>query len=193
LMTTQTLRPEQRATLVTAATGRGAGRPLVHGVRVLTPPPATVTKAEPHVQPVATSESDVRPEQVGIERLLETGEASAQQRTRTLTARIRQQLTELQQRVDGEAVQREAEARVAELRAQLAAAELQLRQARRSGSPSPSPEPAGDGGNQSDQAAVNRAVRQWAAANGIEVNQRGSVRRDVLERWQAATGSGVIQ
>jgi hypothetical protein len=32
----------------------------------------------------------------------------------------------------------------------------------------------------------NQAVRKWAEANGIEVNPRGRIPSDVLERYKAA-------
>ena len=34
----------------------------------------------------------------------------------------------------------------------------------------------------------NRAIREWAAANGIEVPRLGRLRRDIVERYRAANG-----
>jgi hypothetical protein len=184
---TQTLAPTgvdraDRAALVAAANGRlTSARPLAGGVRVLTSPrPIPAAEAEP----AATTEPD------GIEKVLAAAEASSRQRTRTLGARVRQLIRDLEAALASEAAERKAETRIAQLRAELAEAEQQLRNVRRSGPASTSTPGAAAG--DSDQAAanraVNRAVREWAAANGIACSQRGNVPRDVLAQWQAATG-----
>jgi hypothetical protein len=33
-----------------------------------------------------------------------------------------------------------------------------------------------------------RAIREWAQANGIEVNDRGRIRKDIVEQYRAAQG-----
>ncbi|MGY4900070.1 Lsr2 family DNA-binding protein [Micromonospora aurantiaca (nom. illeg.)] len=174
---------ERRRDLVAAANGPGS-RPLVGGVRVLTPQPTAA--ARPPVQtapasPVPVDQVDV------VEQLLAAGDASARQRTRTLAARVRQLLTELQGRLDSEAAEQEVEARIEQLRTELAAAESRLRTVRRGG-----PELTSTTSTSStpQTRATNRAAREWAIAQGIEVKPRGKVSNEVMAQWQAATGQG---
>jgi hypothetical protein len=34
----------------------------------------------------------------------------------------------------------------------------------------------------------NRAIREWAQANGIEVSERGRIKREIVERFNAEAG-----
>lgn len=173
---------ERRRDLVAAASGP-ASRPLVGGVRVLTPQP-TVT-ATPSVQaaaPVPVAQVDA------VEQLLTAGDASARQRTRTLAARVRQMLTELQGRLDGEAAEREVETRIEELRTELAAAESRLRTVRRGPESTATNSSTTSTSSTPETRAANRAAREWAIAQGIEVKPRGKVSNEVLAQWQTATG-----
>jgi hypothetical protein len=174
------LTTERRRDLVAAANGPGS-RPLVGGVRVLTPQPTAAAKPTAPASPVPVDQVDV------VEQLLAAGDASARQRTRTLAARVRQLLTELQGRLDSEAGEQEVEDRIEQLRAELAAAESRLRTVRRGG-----PELTSTTSTSStpQTRATNRAAREWAIAQGIEVKPRGKVSNEVVAQWQAATGQG---
>jgi hypothetical protein len=177
---------ERRRDLVAAANGP-VSRPLVGGVRVLTPQPAAATaqpSGAPAAPPVSVDQVDA------VEQLLAAGDASARQRTRTLAARVRQLLTELQGRLDGEAAEREVETRIEQLRAELAAAESRLRTVRR-GPELPSTKPSTTSPSSTPETrAANRAARDWAIAQGIEIKPRGKVSNEVLAQWRAATGRG---
>lgn len=186
-----------RAALVAAAQGR-PGHPVVGGVRVLTGPPAPAP-AQPSQAPAPAAAAPVAAVPVAavpvvpgpahwveaIEKTLRAAEASNLQRTRTLAARARQLLTELEAQVAIEAEAREAEARVAQLSADLAAAKAELRGIRHPGAPATVTQ------DDVDQAAVHRAVRAWATTNGITVAPRGRVASTVVEQWRAATGGAV--
>jgi hypothetical protein len=118
-----------------------------------------------------------------IEQLLARAANSDRARTRALGDRLRQTLVELRSHLDIESKQAQAQARVVELRDQLAAAEAQLRQIRIGTNSTTS---AGAG---SEDAPINsREVRAWAQANDVDCNTHGRVPADVVAAWRAATG-----
>lgn len=180
-MTTSTviLPAAHQAALIAAAQGR-PGRPVVGGVRVLTPIPA-LTATGPAAQEGVTA-AEVHPPAEAFEQMLRAAEESSKQKTRTLAARVRQLIAELGDQVAVEAEARVAEARVQKLREQLAEAEAKLRSIR-------SPVAAAVSGD--DQAAIGRAVRAWARTNGVEVASHGRVAAVVVEQWRAATGGTI--
>ncbi|MFC5005361.1 Lsr2 family protein [Dactylosporangium cerinum] len=48
-----------------------------------------------------------------------------------------------------------------------------------------SAQPAATGRGSRDQ---NRAIREWAQQQGIEVSERGRIKQDIIDRYQAAGG-----
>jgi hypothetical protein len=176
-MTVTTTAPteSQRAAAVAAATGRQA-RPFAApgGIRALT---AVDTRSSDRS---AEPRSEVH---LSIEAVLNAAEGSSQQRIRTKAARLRQAVIELNDLIKAEKEAKAVEARVQQLRDELAAAETQLRTLRHPATNSPK-SPA----TSTTTRDVSRAVRAWAEANKIEVNAYGKVPNDLVQQWQDATG-----
>lgn len=178
-MTVTTTSPaeSQRAAAVAAATGRQA-RPFAApgGIRALT---AVDTRSSDRP---AEPRSEVHP---SIEAVLNAAEGSSQQRIRTKAARLRQAVVELNDLIKAEKEAKAVEARVQQLRDELAAAETQLRTLRHPATNSPKSPAASTSTTTRD---VSRAVRAWAEANKIEVNAYGKVPNELVQQWQDATG-----
>ncbi|MFE4825183.1 hypothetical protein ACFRFU_54630 [Streptomyces sp. NPDC056704] len=133
----------------------------------------------------------------GIEALLAWAESHPAAGIRNRAARVRSDLTELTERRTADAAQREAEERVAKARAELEAAQAQLRQVKSSGraatqdqaasedqvpaAVAAAPEP--NGKRSKDELA---AIRTWARAHGHQVADRGTPARTVLDAYDAA-------
>lgn len=117
--------------------------------------------------------------------LIEEGKASSVARVRRAAEKAQAALDHLAAVIDetreAEAAKRAAEAekaaarrKVAELEAQLAAAKAALR-----GKPAPTAAATGDA----------KAIRAWAAANGVECPTRGKVPAAVVEAYRAAVAA----
>jgi ATPase subunit of ABC transporter with duplicated ATPase domains len=117
--------------------------------------------------------------------LIDEGKASSVARVRRAAEKAQAALDHLAAVIDetreAEAAKRAAEAekaaarrKVAELEAQLAAAKAALR-----GKPAPTAAPTGDA----------KAIRAWAAANGVECPTRGKVPAAVVEAYRAAVAA----
>ncbi|MFI5689451.1 hypothetical protein [Streptomyces sp. NPDC051636] len=107
-------------------------------------------------------------------------------------ARVRSDFTELTERRATDAAQREAEERVAKAKAELEAAQAQLRQVKAGGRASSEDQtvttalvPAqAPGGKRSKEELA--AVRRWARANGYQVADRGNPAKAVMDAYDAA-------
>ncbi|MFF4138068.1 hypothetical protein ACFY1B_42840 [Streptomyces mirabilis] len=133
----------------------------------------------------------------GIEALLAWAENQPAAGIRNRAARVRSDLTELTERRTADAAQREAEERVAKARAELEAAQAQLRQVKSGGraatqdqaasedqapaAVAAAPEP--NGKRSKDELA---AIRTWARAHGHQVAGRGNPAKKVLDAYDAA-------
>ncbi|MEU5198533.1 histone-like nucleoid-structuring protein Lsr2 [Streptomyces scabiei] len=115
---------------------------------------------------------------------------------RNRAARVRSDLTELTERRTADAAQREAEERVARAKAELEAAQAQLRQVKsggRTATENQTPEsqgttavtaaPAPNSKRSKEQLA---AIRTWARANGHQVADAGVIRKSVVDAYDAA-------
>ncbi|MDV5143231.1 hypothetical protein R1T08_02625 [Streptomyces sp. SBC-4] len=129
-----------------------------------------------------------------LQKLIEWAAAHPAASVRKRAARITADLAELSERREGEAVQREAEARVAKARAELEQAEQDLKavKAVKAGARptttaaiiTPTPIRTGTSGTYSrDELA---AIRNWARASGHQVADRGLPSRTVLDAYAAA-------
>jgi hypothetical protein len=162
------------------------------------PAPATVPvpDADDHAD---TPEADVpAPEGTadtdGIEALLAWAESHPAASIRNRAARVRSDLTELTERRATDAAQQEAEQRVAKAKAELEAAQAQLRAVKAGGRPAtaaqetthlpPAPAPAAHTGKRSKEQLA--AIRTWARANGYQVADRGTPAKAVLDAYDAA-------
>jgi hypothetical protein len=133
----------------------------------------------------------------GIEALLAWAENHPVASIRNRAARVRSDLTELTERRTADAAQREAEERVAKAKAELEAAQAQLRQVKSGGRPTIEdqaativaavPEP--NGKRSKEQLA---AIRTWARANGYQVADRGTPAKTVLDAYDAAHRTTVL-
>ncbi|NJP53545.1 hypothetical protein HCJ93_26640 [Streptomyces sp. SBST2-5] len=130
----------------------------------------------------------------GIEALLAWAESHPAASIRNRAARVRSDLTELTERRATDAAQREAEQRVAKAKAELEAAQAQLRAVKAGGRPAtaaqdvtplaPAPAPAGQTGKRSKEELA--AIRTWARANGYQVADKGNPAKAVLDAYDAA-------
>jgi hypothetical protein len=112
---------------------------------------------------------------------------------RNRAARVRADLTELTERRATDAAQREAEERVAKAKAELEAAQAQLRQVKAGGRAAPAVQdatplapavaPVPTGKRSKEQLA---AIRTWARANGFQVAAKGNPAKAVLDAYDAA-------
>ncbi|MFJ9634857.1 hypothetical protein ACIRU8_44925 [Streptomyces sp. NPDC101175] len=148
--------------------------------------PGTAESAAAAV-PDSTSDSDQ------IEALLAWAENHPAATIRNRAARVRSDLTELTDRRSADTAQRAAEQRVANARAELEAAQAQLRQVKSGGGSRAGTEdqaisavsavPAPNGKRSKEQLA---AIRTWARANGHQVAGAGVIRKSVVEAYDAA-------
>ncbi|MBC2868654.1 Lsr2 family DNA-binding protein [Streptomyces mexicanus] len=142
-------------------------------------------------QAAVTASDSTAEDADGIEALLSWAENHPAASIRNRAARVRTDLTELTERRATDAAQRQAEERVARARAELEAAQAQLRQLKAGGRPTievqgaaslPSA-PAAAGKRSKDELA---AIRTWARANGYRVADRGTPAKTVLDAYDAA-------
>ncbi|MGW0497474.1 Lsr2 family DNA-binding protein [Streptomyces sp. NPDC003007] len=122
----------------------------------------------------------------GIEALLSWAKNHPAAVIRNKAARIRSDLYELTARRDSDDAQREAEERVAKLKAELEKAQETLRTVKAGGrptAPAAAPAPATGTKRSKEQLAV---IRTWARANGHQVADTGNPAKAVLEAYDAA-------
>lgn len=133
-----------------------------------------------------------------IEALLAWAENHGTASIRNRAARVRSDLTELTDRRATDAAQREAEERVAAAKAELEAAQAQLRKVKAGGradtedqTPAPvAPALVPTGRRSSEELA---AIRTWARANGHQVADRGTPAKKVLDAYDAAHGTSLAE
>ncbi|MFD5952000.1 histone-like nucleoid-structuring protein Lsr2 [Streptomyces collinus] len=130
----------------------------------------------------------------GIEALLSWAENHPAASIRNRAARVRSDLTELTERRATDAAQRQAEERVAKAKAELEAAQAQLRAVKAGGHaataeqdttpPVPATASTAHTGKRSKDELA--AIRTWARANGHRVADRGTPAKAVLDAYDAA-------
>ncbi|MDW8807549.1 hypothetical protein P1P68_22855 [Streptomyces scabiei] len=149
----------------------------------------------PETAPATVSDSTIDVGQ--IEALLAWAENHSAAAIRNRAARVRSDLTELTDRRTADAAQRAAEQRVANAKAELEAAQAQLRQVKAGGrtatedqtasegqgATAVTADPASHGKRSKEQLA---AIRIWARANGHQVADAGVIRRSVVDAYDAA-------
>ncbi|MFE1452678.1 Lsr2 family DNA-binding protein [Streptomyces olivaceoviridis] len=126
-----------------------------------------------------------------VEQLLAWAEAHPTAGIRNKAARVREDLAELTTRRAADDAQREAEARVAKLTAELEQAKEKLRAVKAGTHPAPAPattaptpiRPGLGSGRTREELA---AIRTWARANGHQVADAGMIRKSVIEAYDAA-------
>ncbi|MFE1198505.1 histone-like nucleoid-structuring protein Lsr2 [Streptomyces olivaceoviridis] len=126
-----------------------------------------------------------------VEQLLAWAEAHPTAGIRNKAARVRGDLAELTTRRAADDAQREAEARVAKLTAELEQAKEDLRAVKAGAHLAPAPattaptpiRPGLGSGRTREELA---AIRTWARANGHQVADAGMIRKSVLEAYDAA-------
>ncbi|MFJ4569009.1 histone-like nucleoid-structuring protein Lsr2 [Streptomyces caelestis] len=148
---------------------------------------STGTPETATVAPDSTMDAD------GIEALLAWAENHTAASIRNRAARVRADLTELTERRATDAARREAEERVAKAKAELEAAQEQLRAVKAGGRPAtavqdatplaPATAPGATGKRSKEELA---AIRTWARANGHQVADRGNPAKAVLDAYDAA-------
>ncbi|MEV7129665.1 hypothetical protein [Streptomyces sp. NPDC093260] len=129
----------------------------------------------------------------GIEALLAWAENHQAASIRNRAARVRSDLTELTERRTADAAQRAAEERVAKARAELEAAQAQLRQVKTGGRAATEDQattavvatPESNGKRSKEELA---AIRTWAQAHGHQVADRGTPAKGVLDAYDAVFG-----
>ncbi|MFJ3594663.1 hypothetical protein ACIPQJ_35600 [Streptomyces sp. NPDC090082] len=130
-----------------------------------------------------------------VQELLDWAAAHTAAGVRTRAARITADLSELSERRDSEAAQREAEEKVAKARADLERAQEELRTVKAgtrtttaattaTTATAPTPIRAGMGSGRTPEELA--AVRAWAREHGHQVAKQGMVPRRVLEAYDAA-------
>jgi hypothetical protein len=147
----------------------------------IAPTPDTDTDAPEAAGPVSDSPADSD----GIEALLSWAKHHPAAVIRNKAARIRSDLYELTVRREADDAQREAEERVAKLKAELEQAQETLRAVKAGGRPLPpavTPAPT-DTKRSKEQLA---AIRTWARANGYQVADAGVIRKTVVDAYDAA-------
>ncbi|MER5719664.1 histone-like nucleoid-structuring protein Lsr2 [Streptomyces sp. NPDC002132] len=159
--------------------------------------PATTTVPAPDKDDSSTPEaavpvSDGAAGTDGIEALLAWAGNHPAASIRNRAARVRADLTELAERRAADVAQREAEERVAKAKAELEAAQAQLRQVKsgvraatavQDATPL-APAPAAQSGRRSKEELA--AIRTWARANGYQVADKGNPAKAVLDAYDAA-------
>ncbi|MFD9289617.1 histone-like nucleoid-structuring protein Lsr2 [Streptomyces sp. NPDC060030] len=125
-----------------------------------------------------------------LQELLDWAAAHPAASVRSRAARITADLSELTDRRDSEAAQREAEEKVAKARAELEKAQEELRTVKvgtrttTGAATAPTPIRSGLGSGRTREELA--AIRTWARANGHQVADAGMVRKAVLEAYDAA-------
>ncbi|MFJ1751188.1 histone-like nucleoid-structuring protein Lsr2 [Streptomyces sp. NPDC088116] len=124
-----------------------------------------------------------------VQKLLDWAAAHPAASVRSRAARITADLTELSERRDSEAAQREAEEKVARAKAELERAQEELRTVKAGtrtttvAATTPTPISSAGSGRTREELA---AIRTWARANGHQVADAGMVRKTVLKAYDAA-------
>ncbi|MGA5363966.1 Lsr2 family DNA-binding protein [Streptomyces purpurascens] len=126
-----------------------------------------------------------------VEQLLAWAEAHPAAGIRNKAARVRGDLAELTARRATDDAQREAEERVAKLKAELEKAQENLRAVKAGTHPAPAsataaPTPIRPGLGSGRTREELAAIRTWARANGHQVADAGMIRKAVLEAYDAA-------
>ncbi|WP_331738003.1 Lsr2 family protein (plasmid) [Streptomyces sp. NBC_00637] len=124
-----------------------------------------------------------------VQELLDWAAAHPAAGVRSRANRITADLSELSERRDSEAAQREAEEKVAKAKADLEKAQEELRTVKAgtrttTAAAAPTPIRAGLGSGRSREELA--AIRTWARANGHQVADAGMVPKRVLEAYDAA-------
>ncbi|MEV7683207.1 histone-like nucleoid-structuring protein Lsr2 [Streptomyces sp. NPDC088341] len=122
-----------------------------------------------------------------VQELLDWAAAHPAASVRSRAARISADLSELSDRRETEAAQREAEVRVARAKADLERAQEELRTLKagtRTAVAAPAPIRTGTGGGRTREELA--AIRTWARKNGHQVSDRGTPARVVLDAYAAA-------
>jgi hypothetical protein len=146
------------------------------------PTPDTGTDAPQAAGPA----SDGLVDSDGIEALLSWAKNHPAAAIRNKAARIRSDLYELTARRESDDAQREAEERVAKLKAELEKAQETLRAVKAGGrppAPADAPTPTTGTKRSKEQLA---AIRTWARANGHQVADTGNPAKAVLDAYDAA-------
>ncbi|MFJ1832196.1 histone-like nucleoid-structuring protein Lsr2, partial [Streptomyces sp. NPDC088178] len=117
----------------------------------------------------------------GIEALLSWAKDHPAAVIRNKAARIRSDLSELTARRKADDAQREAEQRVAKLKAELEQTQETLRAVEAGGRPT-APAPTGTKRSKEQLGAI----RTWARANGHQVADKGNPAKAVLDAYDAA-------
>lgn len=149
----------------------------------------------PEADPVAESDCTMDADQ--IEALLVWAENHPAAAIRTRAARVRSDLTELTDRRTADAAQRAAEQRVANAKAELEAAQAQLRQVKTGGRTATEDQTTSEGQGATAVTAARAshgkcskeqlaAIRTWARAHGHQVADRGTPAKTVLDAYDAA-------
>ncbi|MGW7410039.1 Lsr2 family DNA-binding protein [Streptomyces sp. NPDC054833] len=156
------------------------------------PAPDADTEDSTSTPETATAAPDSTMDTDGIEALLAWAENHQAASIRNRAARVRSDLTELTERRTADAAQRAAEERVAKAKAELEAAQAQLRQVKSGGraatedqattAVAAAPEPNGNGKRSKEELA---AIRTWARAHGHQVADRGTPAKAVLDAYDA--------
>ncbi|OEJ21808.1 hypothetical protein AR457_40995 [Streptomyces agglomeratus] len=145
------------------------------------PTPDTDTDAPQTAGPA----SDGPVDSDGIEALLSWAKHHPAAVIRNKAARIRSDLSELTARRETDDAQREAEERVAKLKAELEQAQETLRTVKAGGRPAaPAAASAPTATKRSKEQLA--AIRTWARANGHQVADAGMIRKVVLDAYDAA-------
>ncbi|WP_333746236.1 Lsr2 family DNA-binding protein [Streptomyces sp. IBSBF 2950] len=122
----------------------------------------------------------------GIEALLSWAKSHPAAVVRNKAARIRSDLYELTARRETDDAQREAEERVARLKAELEQAQETLRTVKAGGRPTaPAVTPAPTSGIKRNKEQL-AAIRTWARANGHQVADTGNPAKAVMDAYDAA-------
>ncbi|MEE1943283.1 histone-like nucleoid-structuring protein Lsr2 [Streptomyces sp. TRM 70361] len=131
----------------------------------------------------ATSQADT----AGVAGLLAWADGHELAGIRNRAARIRTDLAELSARCAAEAATRQAEERVAKLKAELEAAQAELRQAK-TGRPAAVPAAAAPArrGTPGKSRKELAAIRTWARANGHTVADHGMIPKKIVAAYEAA-------
>ncbi|WP_069772187.1 histone-like nucleoid-structuring protein Lsr2 [Streptomyces sp. LUP30] len=146
------------------------------------PTPDTGTDAPQAADPA----SDGPVDSDGIEALLSWAKNHPAAVIRNKAARIRSDLYELTARRESDDAQREAEERVANLKAELEKAQETLRTVKAGGRPAaPAAAPAPTTGTKRSKEQL-AAIRTWARANGHQVADKGTPAKAVLDAYDAA-------
>ncbi|MBK3646312.1 Lsr2 family protein [Streptomyces sp. MBT33] len=126
-----------------------------------------------------------------LQELIDWAAAHPTASVRSRAARITADLSELSERRDSEAAQREAEEKVAKARAELEKAQEELRTVKAgtrttttAAAAAPTPIRSGLGSGRTREELAD--IRTWARANGHQVADAGMVRKAVLDAYDAA-------